>query len=241
MMNKNARKRTHSALFSDEIFMSNDRPPVQSWLLTYIDVFVLIVMIFVILVALSDFKTVTPAIQIGNTEQQQLLLEQEVTTEPTPDIPQQLTESEIQQQLNNQLEDLGLEDSIDMTVTKGYAQLTIHDNILYQSSQALLTENGQQVLQQLSPLLQQAIGLIYIEGHTDNIPINTAKYPSNWELAAARATSVLHFLTTQNIAAENMRAVSFADTQPLADNKTEQGRQQNRRVNIVIKVSDRID
>ena len=89
--------------------------------------------------------------------------------------------------------------------------------------------------------MKQAKGLIYIEGHTDNRPIKTAQFPSNWELGAARATSVLHFLASQQIDANRMRAVTYADTKPLADNATEQGRQRNRRVNIVIKVSEQLN
>ena len=247
-MSKPAYDKHNSFLSAEELLILPDSKPVQNWLMTYIDVFVLIIMVFTILVAISNFDSDLPIEDLTNTEPLQLSpdetippalsKEAELLTEA---IEQQTTEQEIQEQLTSQLEFLGLADSIDMTVTKGYAQLTIDDSILYESSQAKLTESGQVVLMQLTPLLQEAVGLIYIEGHTDNRPINTPKFPSNWELAAARATSVLHFLTTQNIDAANMRAVSYGDSQPIADNETEQGQQQNRRVNIVIKVSDRID
>jgi len=248
-MSKPAYDKHNSFLSAEELLIQPDSKPVQNWLLTYIDVFVLIVMVFTILVAISNFDSDLPIEDLTNTEPPQLTTaeqrEIELSTEAEQEfadaIKQQQTEQEIQEQLTSQLEFLGLADSIDMTVTKGYAQLTIDDSILYQSSQAELTESGQAVLVQLMPLLLQAKGLIYIEGHTDDRPINTPRYPSNWELAAARATSVLHFLTTQNIAAANMRAVSYGDSQPIADNQTEQGQQENRRVNIVIKVSDRID
>ena len=248
-MSKPAFDKHSSFLSAEELLAPPESKPVQNWLLTYIDVFVLIVMVFTILVAISNFDSDLPIEDLTNTEPPQLTTaeqrEIELSTEAEQEfadaIKQQQTEQEIQEQLTSQLEFLGLADSIDMTVTKGYAQLTIDDSILYQSSQAELTESGQAVLVQLMPLLLQAKGLIYIEGHTDDRPINTPRYPSNWELAAARATSVLHFLTTQNIAAANMRAVSYGDSQPIADNQTEQGQQENRRVNIVIKVSDRID
>lgn len=238
-----------SFLSAEELLISPDSKPVQNWLLTYIDVFVLIVMIFAILVAISNFESDIPLEDITNIDPPAQTVAELKKPKISPEqeqvlkdaIQQQATEQEIQEQLTSQLEFLGLADSIDMTVTQGYAQLTIDNSILYESSQAKLTESGQAVLVQLTPLLQEAIGLIYIEGHTDNQPINTTKFPSNWELGAARATSVLHFLSTQNIDAESMRAVSYADTHPIADNQTELGRQQNRRVNIVIKVADDID
>ena len=228
-----------SFISNEELLILPEYRPVQNWLLTYIDVFVLIIMVFVILVAVSNFQAVEAIEDSNNTESPPKIAEQ--ISEPEKADQLQLTEQQIQEQLSSQLEFLGLTDSIDMTFTKGYAQLSIDDSILYESSQAKLTESGQAVLVQLMPLLEKAKGLIYIEGHTDDRPINTPRYPSNWELAAARATSVLHFLATQNIEAANMRAVSYAHTQPIADNQTDQGRQENRRVNIVIKVSDRID
>ncbi|WP_051906827.1 OmpA/MotB family protein [Methylomarinum vadi] len=310
--------RLESSQSIDELLSLSDRRHPPNWLLTYIDVFVLVVMLVVTLVALSSFEPVpsqardalatvtapappeaaasakaeretTPeqapvepaapesetaapetedstaeiepvapipvepaenaAIEVAPSvvepveepavTEERALPSQEVTEsveqmQPTEPPPEQAS----QQQLQQQLEQLGLNNSINMTVTQGYAQLEIQDNILYQSSEAALTESGRAVLSKLTPLLKQAKGLIYIEGHTDNRPIKTAQFPSNWELGAARATSVLHFLASQQIDAARMRAVTYADTKPVADNASEQGRQKNRRVNIVIKVSD---
>ncbi len=270
----------------------------QNWLLTYIDVFVLVVMLFVTLVALSHFEPIQTANKkthptkipekkslpsivqttsqtktiIGkqNPDNNTITSRQLVTSAKKVVLPEKpkhhinvekniaplaqkelqksanekhtlINETDIQQQLSKQLEELGLQDSINMKVTRGYAQLEIQDNILYQSSEAQLTTSGQSILKRLTPLLQQSTGLIYIEGHTDNRPIKTRQFPSNWELGAARATSVLHFLASQHIESSRMRAVTYADTQPIADNTTKQGRQKNRRVNIIIKVSDRMN
>ncbi|WP_428624931.1 OmpA/MotB family protein, partial [Sedimenticola sp.] len=73
-----------------------------------------------------------------------------------------------------------------------------------------------------------------IEGHTDPTPIANAQFPSNWELSAQRATGVLRFLLTQGVAASRMRAVGHADTRPLADNATAEGRARNRRVALIL-------
>ena len=247
-MNDNSYSRLTSSLSTEELLNPPDSRPAQSWLLAYIDVFVLIVMLLVTLVALSTFQQPpSPEEKINATEKQTIIAEhtedlnQEALKKPAEEKNEQINEEEIEQQLNKQLEQLGLEDSVNMKVTLGYAQLEIQDNILYESSEAKLTDSGRSVLKRLTPLLQPSFGLIYIEGHTDDRPINTAKFPSNWELGAARATSVLHFLASQQIEVARMRAVTYADTQPVADNKTDEGRQKNRRVKIVIKVSDKID
>lgn len=140
-----------------------------------------------------------------------------------------------QQQLREKLALLQLQDAISIEVKQGYAQLQIQDNILFDTAKATLTDSGKALLQRLIPLLRQSDGLIFIEGHTDNRPIATAQFPSNWELASARATSVLHFLVSQDLPAGRLRTVSYADTMP---NASEAGRQKNRRVNILLKVPE---
>lgn len=304
--------RLESSLPLDELLVLNDRRHPPNWLLTYLDVFVLIVMLVVTLVALSRFdpatersepplnkasakhftepdtgkinlpgETVTPDVpaqpdklpapenispvnaperdvanapQAPETNFAQKRLESSPATQPTAPFGEQKKNPitvpatdgstnendppDLQLHLQERLKKLGLADSIGMTMSQGYAQLEIQDKILYRSSEAQLTDGGVSVLTRLTPLLKESSGLIYIEGHTDNRPIRTTQFPSNWELGAARATSVLHFLADQHIDASRMRAVTYGSSKPVAKNDTEQGRQKNRRVNIIIKVSD---
>ncbi len=147
----------------------------------------------------------------------------------------------VQLQLQKTIDQLGLKNAIKMRVSLGYAQLEIQDKILFQSSTSQMLSAGKSLLNKLTPLLIKSSGLIYIEGHTDNRPINTDRFPSNWELGSSRATRVLHLLSSLGLQASRLRAVSYGDTQPIADNATEQGREQNRRVSLVIKVSDTVD
>ena len=76
---------------------------------------------------------------------------------------------------------------------------------------------------------------IRVEGHTDNIPISSATYPSNWHLSVARALSTAYFLINeQKLDPEKVTVVGYAEYKPIADNLTPQGRAKNRRVDIVI-------
>jgi chemotaxis protein MotB len=75
---------------------------------------------------------------------------------------------------------------------------------------------------------------INVEGHTDNVPIRTVTFPSNWELSAARAASVVHLFTRLGVDAKRLSAIGYGEHQPLADNDSEEGRQKNRRVAVVI-------
>jgi chemotaxis protein MotB len=76
--------------------------------------------------------------------------------------------------------------------------------------------------------------MISVEGHTDNIPISTAQFPSNWELSAARAISVVRLLQQRGIDGQRLRAIGYADSLPLQSNDTAEGRAVNRRVNLVL-------
>jgi len=147
-------------------------------------------------------------------------------------------ENELQQHLTKTVSEFGLDKNVNIKVAQGYAQLEIQDNVLFNSSEAGLTASGGALLKRLIPLLKQSVGLILIEGHTDNMPIKTAQFPSNWELGASRATSVLHFLILQQLDSRRLRAITYADTMPIADNSTPEGREKNRRVNILIKLSE---
>ncbi|MCU7852010.1 MAG: OmpA family protein [Candidatus Thiodiazotropha sp. (ex Monitilora ramsayi)] len=111
--------------------------------------------------------------------------------------------------------------------------LEIADVILFESGKADLLSGAEPVLIRLAGTLQD-IGEanIAVEGHTDDRPILGGRFQSNWELAAARANAVTRFLLDQGFAAERLRSVSYADTQPVADNQTPTGRAENRRVNL---------
>lgn len=163
------------------------------------------------------------------------------TTEPKSKIEKLLVqkpeveEKKWQYQLKKQLDNF---EFVNVKINQGYAQIEIQDNILFDSAQSLLTEEGMALLKKLAVLLKKSTGIIFIEGHTDNQPIATQQFPSNWELGSARATSVLHFFTSQELNGKRLRAVTYADTMPIADNFTEEGRSKNRRVNLLVKIPE---
>lgn len=111
--------------------------------------------------------------------------------------------------------------------------LEIAEVILFDSGKAELKADATPVLQQLALTLQQADDAeISVEGHTDNRPIHGGRFATNWELAAARANRVTHFLLSQGLPSERLRSISYGDANPIADNTTPAGRAANRRVNL---------
>ncbi len=122
---------------------------------------------------------------------------------------------------------------------KGKLTVNVVDKILFDSGKADLKPAGVKVLQQIGDILNSAVDKnIQVEGHTDNVPISgglAARYPSNWELSTARATTVLHFLQdSAGVSGERLSAVGYGEYQPIASNATAEGRAQNRRIQIVL-------
>lgn len=117
--------------------------------------------------------------------------------------------------------------------------LRIDDSLLFSSGQAVLTTQGRSVVESLMGVLANFDGQISVEGHTDSIPISTARFPSNWELSSARSIAVVRHLESQGFDISRMRAVGYADTQPMDTNTTPEGRSSNRRVELLLKQTDR--
>ena len=112
--------------------------------------------------------------------------------------------------------------------------VTFSDSVLFASGSAELKPEIYSVLEKLSKLLSAVPGKVAIEGHTDNVPISSSKYSSNWELSTARAASMLHFFIEKGIDPAKYSIAGYAEFRPLESNATEEGRQKNRRVEIII-------
>ncbi|WP_227370559.1 flagellar motor protein MotB [Halomonas sp. M20] len=125
-------------------------------------------------------------------------------------------------------------DGVEVSRVKGGINLRIQDHLLFDSGDAALTGSGEAVTQELVATLNRYKGTISVEGHTDSVPIKTERFPSNWELSSGRATAILRYLNRAGIESSRLRAVGYADTQPLKDNDTEKGRAANRRVEVII-------
>jgi chemotaxis protein MotB len=120
-------------------------------------------------------------------------------------------------------------------IVKGRMVVELSENILFDSGKAELKAEGASALTEVAEVLKTIADRDFqITGHTDNIPIKTHKYPSNWELSAARAVTVARYLADKGVSSERLSAAGYAETQPVATNDTPEGRQQNRRIEIVL-------
>ncbi|WP_295036413.1 OmpA family protein [Salinicola sp.] len=129
-------------------------------------------------------------------------------------------------------------DGVEITAIPHGFNLRIQDHLLFDSSAVGLSDNGRQLVERLIPTLQAFKGTISVEGHTDSVPISTSRFPSNWELSAARASAVVRVLRLAGIDGDRLRAIGYASTHPLASNHTPAGRASNRRVELVLQEPD---
>lgn len=123
-----------------------------------------------------------------------------------------------------------------VTVRRGrtYLEVEIQSDILFASGVAQPSAVASATVRKLAAVLREAPNALRVEGYTDNVPINTMQFQSNWELSAARAASVVHVLIDEGIGADRLAVVGYGQHQPIADNATAEGRNANRRVLLVI-------
>lgn len=137
-------------------------------------------------------------------------------------LDQFASENNIQTKLISSIEERGL-------------VVSIQDTLLFDRGSAEITPDAYTILKKISTVLSASTNYIRVEGHTCNLPIHTAKFPSNWELSVLRATNVVQILTKEGgIGSERLSAAGYGEYRPKADNSTEDGRIMNRRVDLVI-------
>jgi chemotaxis protein MotB len=113
--------------------------------------------------------------------------------------------------------------------------ISLSAKYFFDSGKAILRPEVFPIIEQIASILKPLDREIRIEGHTDDVPIQTAAYPSNWELSAARATYVIKYLTERfSFSPQRLSAVGYGEFRPIATNVTEEGRARNRRVDIVV-------
>jgi chemotaxis protein MotB len=115
-----------------------------------------------------------------------------------------------------------------------WLEVEINSDILFDPGSAALDHSAREILSKLASLLAEASNPVRVEGYTDNQPINTLQFPSNWELSAARAASVVHLFSAQGVAPQRLAMTGYGEFRPRADNLTAEGRNLNRRVVLIV-------
>jgi chemotaxis protein MotB len=131
------------------------------------------------------------------------------------------------------IETRGLAAVIDVEDTPRGVVIRVRDQALFESGSATLRDAGQPLLLAVADLCRQFPGTLAVEGHSDDRPISTLQFPSNWELSAGRAAAVLRSLVASGVDSAGVHVAGYADLHPIAANTDESGRARNRRVEFV--------
>ncbi len=235
----------------------------EIWLLSYSDLVTLLLSVFVMLLAMTTLKDQlptkpmppdAPAVGVAApppSERPPLfddapplppLIESPEPPDPRPRLnPDEVAVTapeRLAQRWRERLTELGAPTAVTVSVQQNRVAISIGDAILFAPGQAELTPPGHAILRRLAATLIAARGDIIIEGHTDVTPVANQRFPSNWELSGARASSVVRRLIDLGVPATRLSAVGFADTRPLGPGGDPASLARNRRVAISLQADE---
>lgn len=157
---------------------------------------------------------------------------------PEPEHPMAKQLKRVADELEGSLQSLMDANLVTVRRHEYWLEVEVRTDILFQSGEAALPDRAIPALDALATTLVKYPNPVRVEGHTDNRPISTRYYPSNWELSAARAASVVHRFANAGVAPDRLSVIGFGDNRPIKPNDTTAGRDANRRVVIVILSGD---
>ncbi len=243
---------------------AHETEDLDRWLISYADFITLLFAFFVVMYAVSSinvgkYKEVTESlvsafqkvprslepIQVGEISRDNKndvietpLKNAQGNTADEANNKNSLSFSEKADQIEKNMMELVKMDEITMRRSDNWLEVEINTKILFPSGEAQLVESAIPVLTKVAGVLAPYPNPINVEGFTDNIPISTPEFPSNWELSAARAASVVHLFSKAGVEPSRMSAIAYGEYRPIAPNTTVAGRLKNRRVVIAVLAED---
>ena len=227
-----------------------------AWIVTFADMMTLILVFFILLYTLSDFedkayRDLVASVQVFDGDGNQVsvidyakrsgrnpeplkAVEDMLGLNPSDQVIETI-KPVMFKELESMVDSIDLSDSIEMSFEGDQINLQIDGRLLFPSGKAALKDEAKIIFANLSQMFREFTDYrIAIRGHTDDRDIETIQFPSNWELSAVRATTVLRYFIRQGIDPERMTATGYADFIPLVDNSTPENRARNRRVEFVL-------
>ena len=216
-------------------------PTSPGWMVTYGDIMTLLLTFFVLLISYSTIKeeafrralaSFQEALGMLPSERSVIRFEEIPAVRLSPTIPPH----EVIKRMRHSVYSAGLKGKVNVRAEREGIRITIQSPILYDSGKADLRPEALPVLNELINILRESPYAVVVEGHTDNVPIHTSDFPSNWELSTARAISVArHLFQRGNLEAARFTVAGYAEYHPIAANDTAEGQQENRRVEILLR------
>ncbi|AXF55991.1 flagellar motor protein MotB [Salicibibacter kimchii] len=223
----------------------------RQWLTTFSDMLLMMLVFFIMLFSISVVDSQRFQDLVDSFEGQDIfdeassIVAEEPETSGTDDDDQiyddgqgSMEEEDLEsllEEIGSYIEDNDLEDVITATREERGVKLVLQDRLLFDTGEASILEEAEPFLDETISLLEEFPYSAEVEGHTDNRPIETYRYPSNWELSSARATSVIrYFIEEGELNSSRFVATGYGDTRPVQANDTSENMQENRRVVIFV-------
>lgn len=228
-----------------------DTPPRGSpaWMATFSDMTTLLLTFFVLLLSMANFDPIRYQLTVESLQTSFGVLESfpTVPIHPIIEIPKKTGDEqkkkrslEDAEEIKEIVEKQKLEDAVKVEITDKGIAILLRDPVGFASGSAELKEQGKEILKDISEVIKKNPELkVRVEGHTDDVPIRSQRYRSNWELSSARSLSVVELLASQTgIHPQNMSAVGYGEHRPMVPNTDTQSRSQNRRIQIFVDYID---
>ena len=207
----------------------------ERYLLTYADLITLLLGLFIILYAVSNIdaaKYEKMMLDVGEFFGNEQFMDSNFNNELINLSDNQNT---LKSSISKFIEEYNYSNNIRLIENERGITISIMDNILFESGRADLSDDSKPILGKMAQLLKTITNDIRIEGHTDNIPISTEDFPSNWHLSIARATNTAYYLMNDlGLNQERVSVVGNSEYKPITNNDSPESRALNRRVDIVI-------
>lgn len=224
-----------------------------SWMTTFSDLMSLLLTFFILLYSMSNidaqkFENMSQSLKgvlsglgyneltEGQRPDMEIPIEDETVSDDELESSTIMEEiEEVYEKVVVYIEEEGLDADVTVNFNKRGIYVDIKEAILFDPGRADIKDSGLVVLEKIEGILSEFDNEILVEGHTDDIPINTGRFPSNWELSTSRSVAVLRYLIEEgNIEPGRIAATGYGEYQPIAPNNSEENRAINRRVNIHI-------
>jgi len=220
----------------------------ERWMLSYLDFITLLMIFFLMLYAISNVdsnksKALANSLKVGfNSGNGQNVIAVSDNSDATPvvvDEESQVAEAEkladVKKKVDELVNNSELKGSVSTSIQERGLLISFNDSVFFNSGEANIKSDWQSKLKSISKVLNEIDNYIRVEGHTDNVAINTDYFHSNWQLSSVRAANVVEFLITQGgVSPGRLSSVGYGEYRPIKSNDTEDGKSSNRRVDILI-------
>lgn len=213
--------------------MANKNNTINTFLISWTDMVTLLLVFFIYIVSISEVN-VMKLMESKKTIIKYLGASTSVDTLDNFQIRHQQVR-ELYQELQGVISQQQLESQVSVAQKNDEIHLHLATESLFDSGKAHLKPTSKTALSKISGLFKEVKGVIIIEGHTDDIPINTEEFPSNWELSAARAASVAHFVADTGVPQDRLVISGYSQYKPLVPNTSDENRAKNRRISVIYK------